>query len=125
MSRRFYPALFAVALMAALICGLTLWANATDGVLTWTGNTEPDLAGYKIYRANQGCTLPGPLAFVASVGKVVTYTDPALPPLDGTMCWEITAFDTSGNESGRSNRVSKVLNTLPPQAPTGLGVVIQ
>ena len=108
-----------------LSAGVSMPVYAADAILTWTANTEADLAGYKLYRANQNCTAQGPLALLAQVGKVATYSDLNLPPLDGTMCWEITAFDTSGNESLRSNRVSKVLNTLPPVAPAGLNVVIQ
>lgn len=105
-----------------------------DSILTWNANTEPDLAGYKIYRAIQSCSAPGPLAPLmkgsppapVQVGKVTTYTDTGLPALDGTICWEITAFDTAGNESlTRSNRASKDLNTIPPAAPTGLNAVIQ
>jgi len=110
-------------------CCETGWA--ADAVLTWTANTETDLAGYKLYRANQSCTASGPLAPLmvngapAQVGKVNSFTDTNLSPFDGTLCWEISAFDLSGNESGRSNRVSKVLNTLPPLAPLGLGVAVQ
>jgi hypothetical protein len=112
---------------------LSRLAFAADGVLTWTANTETDLAGYKVYRAPQACSAQGPLAPLmkgsppvqVQVGKVTTYLDAGLPPLDGTMCWEITAVDIAANESGRSNRVSKDLNTVPPIAPAGLGVAIQ
>jgi len=114
-----------------VMCLIPVISQAADSVLTWTQNTETDLAGYKFYRANQSCTAAGPLApliingIPAQVGKVGTFTDANLPAFDGTMCWEITAFDTAGNESPRSNRVSKVLNTIPPVAPAGLNVVIQ
>lgn len=109
-------------------------SHGADAVLTWNANTEPDLAGYKFYRAVQGCTAQGPLAPLmkgsppapVQVGKVTTYTDTGLPALDGTICWEMTAFDTAGNESlTRSNRASKDVNTIPPAAPTGLNAVIQ
>lgn len=111
-----------------LIAGRALAADAT---LTWTANTEADLAGYKIYFATQSCAAQGPLAPLmvggspVQVGKVITYKHVGLPVLDGTLCWEITAVDTSANESLRSNRVSKVVNQVPPAAPSGLDVVIQ
>lgn len=104
---------------------------AADTVLTWNANTEADLAGYKIFFAPQACTAQGPLAPLVvggspvQVGKVVTYRHVSIPSIDGTLCWEINAFDTAGNESGRSNRVSKDVNTIPPQPPTGLNAVIQ
>lgn len=110
-------------------------ALAADAILTWNANTESDLSGYRVYRGNLGpdCSAAGPLQplmagtppAAVQVGKVTTYTDAALPPLDGTYCWELTAFDTSGNVSGRSNRVSKAVNLVPPAAPSGLNVVIQ
>jgi len=120
-----------LSLFAVLMFGMAGGVNAADGVLSWNANTEIDLAGYKVYFAPQSCTAQGPLApLVVSgspvqVGKVTTYTHVGLPVLDGTICWEITAFDTAGNESGRSNRVSKVMNSVPPIPPTGLSVVIQ
>lgn len=120
-----------ILLAIGLVLGMASMSYATDGVLTWNGNTETDLAGYKIYFAPQSCTAQGPLAPLvvagspAQVGKVTTYKHVGLPQIDGTLCWEITAFDTFGNESGRSNRVSKVINTIPPIAPIGLDVVIQ
>jgi len=123
--------LLIVSVLVMCLIPMVSHAQAASGVLTWTQNVETDLAGYKIYRSNQSCTASGPLAplvvggIAVQVGKVGTYTDANLPAMDGTMCWEITAFDLSGNESLRSNRVSKVLNTLPPVPPVGLNVAIQ
>lgn len=52
-----------------------------------------------------------------------TFTDPTVPNIDGTICYEITAFDTTGNESvPRSNRAIKVISLLPPQAPLHLTI---
>lgn len=115
----------------ALMVGMSSMLYAADSTLTWNANTEADLGGYKIFFAPQSCTAQGPLAPLVvggnavQVGKVVTYKHVGIPSIDGTLCWEITAFDTSGNESGRSNRVSKVVNMVPPVAPTGLDAVIQ
>lgn len=116
---------------AVLVFGMISHVNAADSTLTWNANTESDLAGYKIYFAPQSCGAQGPLAPLAvggnpvQVGKVTTYKHVGIPVIDGTLCWEITAVDTSGNESGRSNRVSKVVNMVPPVPPTGLDAVIQ
>lgn len=124
---------FALLAFLCLIFLLATVAKAADGTLTWTLNTEADLSGYHIFRGSTAavCTGTAPLPVLmvagapATVGKVNTFKDVNLPAIDGTLCWEISAFDTTLNESGRSNRVSKVLNSLPPLAPAGLGVVIQ
>lgn len=104
---------------------------AADAVLTWNPNSESDLAGYKVYFAPQACSVLGPLAPLmvngapVVLGTVITYRHVNLPVIDGTLCWELTAFDTSGNESPRSQRVSKQVNLVPPQAPTGLDAAVQ
>lgn len=127
-------AILLVGIVMGLLCSSSAWA--ASGVLTWTANTEVDLAGYKIYRGTTvavcaAATTPLPALVVNSVpvqvGKVTTYTDASLPAMDGTLCWEISAVDTAvpPNESGHSNRVSKVVNGLPPMAPVGLGVAVQ
>lgn len=116
--------------LTAMLLIVTL-ARADDGILTWTANTEADLAGYKVYfspiAANCTASVPLPGAPLAQIGKVTTFTHANLPAMDGPVCWEISAIDTAApaNESGRSNRVSKVLNNLPPLAPAGLNVVVQ
>ena len=97
--------------------------------LTWIANGELDLVGYKVFRGNGVCAV-GPLqplivnGSAVSLGKVTTYTDVTVPTFDGDLCYEITAFDTANNESTHSNRVTKVINTIPPVPPVGLTVTV-
>jgi hypothetical protein len=71
--------------------------------LSWTLGTDPDLAGYIIYRAAGG----GPWVRVGSVRvPATTFTDRDLAP--GIYRYAVTAQDTSvrANESSHSNEVS-------------------
>jgi len=78
--------------------------NAT---LTWTANTESDLAGYKVYVGTASGTygFPGS-AFL--IGKVTSYTVSNLPK-GQTYFFAISAYDSAGNESPLSAEVSKSL----------------
>ena len=89
-------------------------------ILTWNANTEPDLAGYRIYR---GFGMAAP-TLLASVGKVTTYTDSTIPNLSQDVTYNLTAFDTAGNESAHGVSVTKTVDVNPPSAPTGLAVVL-
>lgn len=124
--------MFLVVLCASWFSLNPVQAHAETFVLTWNANTETDLAGYRVYRsldaaacANTSTPLPG--GPIANLGKVTTYTDTTVTILAGTVCYELSAFDTqvSGNESGRGNRVTKVIINLPPLAPSGLSVATQ
>ena len=92
-----------------------------NAVLTWNANTETDLAGYKVYRGLDNATP----TFLVSVGKVTTYTDSSLPSTNSSVTYRLTAFDNAGNESPLSVAVTKVYDANPPQAPSGLAVVVQ
>lgn len=70
---------------------------AADVTLQWDANSESDLAGYKVYYG----TAPGVYGTPITLGKVTTYTIPSLPP--GTYYFAVTAYNTSGLESGYSN----------------------
>lgn len=79
--------------------------------LTWDSPTTnadgtplTDLVGYKIYYG----TTSGNYTEVIAVGNVTTYKVEGLQP--GTYYFALTAYDTSGNESGYSNEVSKTIN---------------
>lgn len=89
-------------LIALLWFQASAWAMTTD--LTWNQNSEEDVAGYRVY-GGQPCGNPAALPFIADVGKVTSYryTGP-----DANSEFEVTAYDTSGNESVRSNRACKM-----------------
>src|SRR6187551_3682528 len=95
----------------------------TTNTLTWNKNTEGDLAGYNVYRRVGSAPIKGDVKVNAALvpGATPTYTDTV--SVDGDYFYAVTAVDVSGNESSFSNIVDKVVNTVPPQAPTGLSVV--
>ena len=75
--------------------------------LTWQANREQDLAGYKIYvGASSGSYTYAGSPFM--IGNATAYTLSALPK-GQTYFFAISAYDTSGNESGLSSEVSKTL----------------
>jgi Dockerin type I domain/Purple acid Phosphatase, N-terminal domain/Fibronectin type III domain len=94
----------ALILPGALIAG--------DVVLQWDANTETDLAGYKVYYG----TVSGSYGTPVVIGLQTTYTVSGLAP--GTYYFAVTAFNTSGVQSGFSNEVSAVvsgtIDTTPP-----------
>jgi hypothetical protein len=72
-------------------------ASANSVELSWDANTEPDLAGYVVYRSVNG----GSFAKIASVNEIPAYSD---KPVEAgkTYRYVVTAIDRSGNESVRS-----------------------
>jgi hypothetical protein len=87
-------------------------AFAGSATLSWnppTTNTDgthlTDLAGFKIYYG----TSSGNYTQVVNAGYVTTYTVNNLN--SGTYYFVATAYDTSGNESGYSNQVSKTIQS--------------
>ncbi len=101
-----------MALLLVLLLASSAWAET----LTWNANSEPDLAGYKVYQRALNTAYGAP---IATIGKVTTYTTPALPV--GTTAFTVTAFDTAGNESLRSNEVTAIVP--PPPTPTDPAVL--
>lgn len=119
--------------VAGILLGSLVSVGMAEGVslrLSWNANTESDLAGYKIYR---GSLSGGPYALMGEVGVMaapsaqVTLADPAPKTF-----FVVTAFDTSGNESGYSNEASwdppppppPLVDTTPPAVPTGFQVTV-
>lgn len=75
-----------------------------SATLSWTSNSEADLAGYKLYVG----TAPGRYTYGSPViiGLMGSYTISGLP-VGQTYYFALSAFDSSGNESGLSSEVSK------------------
>jgi len=68
--------------------------------LAWDRDTEADLAGYRVFRAEGS----GEFARVAEVSQIPTYSDHAIEP-GKTYRYAVSAFDQAGNESRRSEPV--------------------
>lgn len=69
--------------------------------ISWNSNKESDLAGYRIYYG----TASGNYSYVLKVSKITTVQVDGF--LDGyTYFIALTAYDTSGNESGFSQEIS-------------------
>lgn len=109
--------------MALMIClAVVLNGNiviAASTVLSWTAPTTnadntplTDLGGFNIYYG----TAPGNYSQNIDVGNVTTYQVDNLT-MGVTYYFVTTAYDTSGNESGYSNEISKTIpvpDTAPP-----------
>ena len=82
--------------------GLTASANGSQSILTWTANSEDDLASYKIYR---GSSSGGSYSLIASGVTDTSCTDNGLG--DGTTrFYVIKAVDERGNGSSFSSEAS-------------------
>lgn len=76
----------------------------SDVHVSWNANTEPDLAGYKIYvgRTSGIYTHSGSPKNVGNVTSA-TYTIDAA----GDWFFAVTAYDSSANESAKSTEVAR------------------
>jgi BACON domain-containing protein/fibronectin type III domain protein len=85
---------------------LTLSAPTTTGTasLTWLASTATDLAGYNLYTGTQSGVYGPPV----SVGLNTSYTAGNLTG-GKTYYFTVTAVNTTGTESARSNEVNKTI----------------
>lgn len=83
--------------------------------LSWTANSEQDLAGYRVKEGSQS---GGPYTQIADQ----TATTLLVTGRTGFNCWVLTAYDTSGNESAASPEACKdgPVDTTAPAVPVGL-----
>lgn len=106
-------------------CSLfVFWCLATNSwaadvvVLTWTPNTEADLAGYRVERASS-CNSTS----WSSIGTVTTATMTDTSPLSPTSAYRVRAFDVVSQISAPSACVQVTISaptppTPPPPPPT-------
>ena len=105
--------LIAIVLVLAMVT--VGWALST---FSWDANTETDLAGYHLYRSDTSGVYTLGSGWIADIPAGTETFDYEVP--EGTWYFVMTAYDTTGNESGSSNEVSQTTDTTPPDAPTGL-----
>jgi len=82
-----------------------------DVTLQWDANSEPDLAGYKIYQADRNGNVTGAWAEI-DTSVTNTYTVTGID-LAQNYAWLVTAIDTQDNESFVSNMVELYDRTSP------------
>src|SRR5256712_3468200 len=99
-----------VACVLTVLCSLApALSSAAQVTLTWDPNTEPDLAGYKLYYS----TSSGSYQSSVDVGNLTSYTLSGL--LEGRIYYfAATAYNLSLGESGFSNEVNKAIADVTP-----------
>ncbi len=103
--------------VSVIVAVLVLWSSAAWGAtLTWTANSEPDLAGYRIYHCSQQPCAPtsGTASLLTTLGTVTSFNI-GTPSI--TQYYFITAFDFANNESSSSNLVTYVPASSQPPPP--------
>ena len=105
-------------------------ANAGQKQLNfaWDEQIEPDLAGFTLYEYDSAGVPTGTVVDIPYIEPFSwTYGDVFTVPDDvvTTRCYDLDAYDTSGEHSELSNRVCVDIDFLPPGAPTNFTVTIQ
>ncbi|MBE0433011.1 hypothetical protein IBX73_06035, partial [candidate division WOR-3 bacterium] len=85
----------------------------------WSPNSEPDLAGYNVYRSETAYTY-GTIPYGTVLANDTIFLDTI--PVVSTNYYVVTAFDDLNNESGFSNQTLADLtpDTIPPPPPENL-----
>jgi hypothetical protein len=106
--------------------GATVGPNCT---VTWTANTEVDLASYRVYwtlTPAAGTPVSGSLDILkpAVAAPTMTTTCAALkvPALGGALSFQIDAVDTLGNRGIKSVVSANTQDISPPGQPSGIVV---
>lgn len=101
-------------LMFILLFSSMAWATTIQ--LEWDENTEPNLAGYRIYQTLESgvYSLDNPIAVIPAGTETVTF----IVLEKGLVFWSATAYDNMYRESGLSNEVSTFCNRTKPSKPT-------
>lgn len=102
-------------LLVLLVPSVSFSATAS-----WDAVADPELQGYKLYRAPGACANPGAFATVQTYGLVTNGAVPN-PATNGTYCHKLTAFNGAG-ESPFSNTAELKYTVNPPPAPKNFGV---
>lgn len=77
-------------------------APMASAVMAWDQNNEPDLAGYRVYRATGPGAYGAPVASLSPLASSYSATN---LQAGTTYYFVVTAYDAAGNESPRSNEL--------------------
>ena len=117
--------LFAKKLILFICAFLLLFSvdvlSQTSVTFEWDANTEPDLAGYRIYQsAASGQYVYGSGNEIADIPAGTL--EATILIQDGTWYFVATAYDSEGNESGPSNEVTDTFDSTPPGCPANFRI---
>ena len=100
--------------VGAIAAVLVLWSTTAWGAtLTWNANSEPDMAGYRVYQCSQlPCTRTSSNASLLVTLGTVTSFNIGTPAV--TQYYIITAYDFANNESAESNLATFIPTVVPP-----------
>ncbi|MBI3804680.1 MAG: hypothetical protein HY282_13060 [Nitrospirae bacterium] len=104
-----------IGVVLIILFGWNSLANAGNALLSWDPNKEASLAGYKVYYG----TAVGSYGAPVDVGNQTSYTVTGLGTQ--TYYFAVTAYDTSGNESGFSTEVNKTFTDTTPPVLSAIG----
>ncbi|MBI3805494.1 MAG: fibronectin type III domain-containing protein [Nitrospirae bacterium] len=93
--------LFIFTLLTVSLLGRTSPVFAFNATLSWDSDTDPNLAGYKVYYGSASRSYGTPII----IGKQNSYTVSGLG--SGTYYFALTAYTASAAESSFSNEISK------------------
>lgn len=106
-----------IMMVILVFISIPVMAKDFNVTLSWNANSEPDLAGYRVYRSEISGTYENP---IAELGLVTSYND-ILTVNDGEskiFYYVVTAYDTNALESDYSNEVcTNILDGNVPPAP--------
>lgn len=102
--------------------GIVSPALARTVTLAWDANTEPDIAGYKVYYRSGSATLPFDGSGAAEGSSPIDLGPKLSATLSGladgeTYHFAVTAYNSAGYESSFSNIVSSAPPTAPLPSP--------
>ena len=86
--------------------GLVAAREGNDVRVRWSPNSEPDVAGYMVYRAETPSS--GPSRITGTLISGTEFLDTSVPPAE-RVWYEISAVDESGNESPHSSTFAVTL----------------
>jgi subtilase family serine protease/flagellar hook assembly protein FlgD/fibronectin type 3 domain-containing protein len=101
---------------APLLESVTAPLEPDDVEVVWQEVSEPDVAGYLVFRNGQLANAPGPVSgdlrpFLVTGSSYVDLDRP-----DGTFCYRVAAMDRAGNLSADSNEICIELDNRAPAA---------
>jgi len=111
------PGIVGAILVMMILLLIPAGAGAGQATLSWLPNTEPDLAGYKVYFGQASRIYQAPV----DVGNSIGYTLTGLP--EGVVYYfAVTAYN-SGGESAFSSEVSMLVRDTTPPVISAIAVI--